>query len=65
MVPRRIYWFKENTTTKWPTQIDITSSEVETASLRTVCSYVQIMSDSMKLGRILQISDHKFAGTVY
>ena len=42
-----------------------TSSEGETSTSRTVCSYVQITSDSVRLGRILKIFYHEFAGTVY
>ena len=40
------------------------TSEGETSTSRTVCLYVQITSDSVRLGRILKIY-HEFAGTVY
>ena len=42
-----------------------TSSESESATCRTVCSYVQMNCDPVRLGRITKILYHEFAGTVY
>ena len=41
------------------------SSESESATCRTVCSYVQMNFDPVRLGHITRILYHEFAGTVY
>lgn len=41
------------------------SSENESSTSRTACSYVQIISDVIRVGRISRLMQHSFGGTLY